>query len=149
MVAVLTAMGIPISLAAPRVPPAWQRPLLVGLFSWSRAAYFGLALAPVGGAWLWMVLAGIGGGTFPVSLTLIGLRARTAITAASLSAFSQGIGYVIAGLGPLLVGALYGLTGSWALPLAVLFAALGANVLTAWPATADRYVDDELAAPRG
>jgi hypothetical protein len=34
------------------------------------------------------------------------------------------------------------------LPLAVLFAALGANVLTAWPATADRYVDDELAASR-
>jgi CP family cyanate transporter-like MFS transporter len=146
MVAVLTAMGIPISLAAPRVPPARQRPLLVGLFCCTLTAYLGLALAPVGGAWLWMVLAGIGGGTFPVSLTLIGLRARTAATAAALSAFSQGIGYVIAGLGPLLFGALYGLTNAWGLPLAVLFAALGANVLTAWPATADRIIDDELAA---
>ena len=148
MVAVLTALGIPVSLAAPRVPPAHQRPLLIGLFSCSLAAYLGLALAPIAGAWVWMVLAGIGGGTFPVSLTLIGLRARTAATAASLSAFSQGIGYVIAGLGPLLVGALYGLTGSWALPLVVLFAALGATVLAAWPATAHRYVDDELAASR-
>jgi CP family cyanate transporter-like MFS transporter len=148
MVAVLTALGIPISLAAPRVPPARQRVLLVGLFSCTLVADLGLALAPVGGAWLWMVLSGIGGGTFPVSLTLMGLRARTVATAASLSAFSQGIGYVIAGLGPLLFGSLYGLTSSWVLPLAVLFAALGANVLTAWPATADRYVDDELAASR-
>jgi CP family cyanate transporter-like MFS transporter len=148
MVAVLTALGIPVSLAAPRVSPARQRALIVGLISCSLVAFIGLCVAPVGGAWVWMVLSGIGGGTFPVALTLIGLRSRTAGTAASLSAFSQGVGYVIAGLGPLLFGALYGLTGGWALSLTVLFVALGANVLTAWPATADRYVDDELAASR-
>jgi CP family cyanate transporter-like MFS transporter len=146
MVALLTAVGIPISLAAPRVPPGRQRLLVVCLFCFSLAAYIGLALAPVGGAWLWMVLAGIGGGTFPVSLTLIGLRARTAATAASLSAFAQGIGYVIAGIGPLLFGALFGLTGSWGVPLAVLFVALGLNVFAAWPATADRRIEDELGA---
>lgn len=148
MVAALTALGIPVSLAAPRVPPSRQRALILGLIGCSLAAFVGLSVAPVGGAWVWMVLSGIGGGTFPVALTLIGLRARTAATAASLSAFSQGVGYVIAGLGPLLFGALYGVTGGWALPLTVLFVALAANLLTAWPATADRYVDDELAASR-
>jgi hypothetical protein len=34
------------------------------------------------------------------------------------------------------------------LPLAVLFVALVISVLAGWPSTADRYVDDELAASR-
>ena len=61
----------------------------------------------------------------------------------------QAIGYIVAGAGPLLFGALYGATGSWALPLAVLFAALAVTALTAWPSTADRYVDDELTGRSG
>ncbi|HET6876368.1 MAG TPA: MFS transporter [Jatrophihabitans sp.] len=146
MVALLTALGIPVSLAAPRVRPERQRALIVALCGCSAAAYVGLALAPVGGAWAWMALAGIGQGVFPVALVVIGLRSRTAASAAALSAFAQGIGYSIAGLGPLLFGALFAVTGSWGPPLAVLFAALAANLLTAWPATAHRFVDDEMAA---
>jgi CP family cyanate transporter-like MFS transporter len=92
-----------------------------------------------------MVLAGIGGGTFPIALLLIGLRARTAATTAALSAFVQVIGYLVAGCGPLLFGALFGLTGSWALPIGVLFVALAATMASAWPSTTDRYLDDELA----
>lgn len=146
MVALLSGLSIPVSLLAPRLVPDHPRTLILALCGCSLIAYVGLAVAPAGGAWLWMVLAGIGSGVFPVALTLIGLRGRTAVTAASLSAFAQGVGYAIAGLGPLLFGALYGATGSWALPLAVLFVALGLNVLTAWPATAPRHVDDELRA---
>jgi CP family cyanate transporter-like MFS transporter len=104
-----------------------------------------MAAAPVGGAWVWMALVGIGSGMFPIALTLIGLRSRTAATTAALSAFAQAIGYVVAGCGPVLFGALFGATGSWALPLAVLFAALALTLVAAWPSTADRYVDDELA----
>ena len=107
-------------------------------------SYLGLALAPVAGAWAWMVLAGVGAGMFPVSLTLIGLRSRTPATTAALSAFVQAIGYIVAGCGPLLFGALFGATGSWALPLAVLFVALAIAMITAWPSTARGYVDDEL-----
>lgn len=146
MLAALTAVGIPVSLIAPRVPPARQRLLLMFFGLCSLIAYVGLAVAPVGGAWVWMVLTGIGYGMFPVSLLLIALRSRTAAMTAALSAFVQVIGYVVAGCGPLLFGALFGATGSWALPLAVLFVALAFSVTAAWPATADRYVDDELAA---
>jgi CP family cyanate transporter-like MFS transporter len=146
MVALLSAVGIPVSLVAPRVPPRRHRPLIAAFGLCNLVAYSGLAVAPVGGAWAWMVLAGIGSGMFPVALTLIGLRSRTAATTAALSGFVQAIGYIIAGCGPLLFGALFGATGSWALPLTVLFVALAVTMVAAWPSTAVRYVDDELAA---
>jgi CP family cyanate transporter-like MFS transporter len=146
MVALLTAVGIPVSLVAPRVRPSAQRYLVLFFGLCSLIAYIGLAVAPVGGAWLWMVLVGTGYGVFPVSLLLIALRTRTAETTAALSAFVQVIGYLVAGCGPLLFGARCGATGGWAWPLAVLFAALGLSVLAGWPSTADRCVDDELAA---
>jgi CP family cyanate transporter-like MFS transporter len=148
MVALLTAVGIPVSLIAPRVPPARQRYLVMFFGLCSLVAYVGLAAAPVAGAWLWMVLVGIGYGMFPVSLLLIALRTRSGAMTAALSAFVQVIGYVVAGCGPLMFGALFGATGSWALPLGVLFVALAFSVAAGWPATADRYVDDELAASR-
>ena len=133
---------------APRVPPSRQRHLIMFFGLCSLVAYLGLALAPVGGAWVWMVLVGIGYGMFPVSLLLIALRSRTSAMTAALSAFVQVIGYVVAGCGPLLFGALFGATGSWTLPFVVLFVALAFSVVAGWPSTADRYVDDELAASR-
>jgi MFS transporter, CP family, cyanate transporter len=145
MVAVLSAMGIPVSVVAPRVGAQRLR-AVVGVFGLCYAvAYPGLAVAPVGGAWVWMVLVGLGSGMFPVALTLIGLRSRTPATTAALSAFVQAIGYIVAGTGPLLFGVLYGATGSWGLPLAVLFGGLAVTLVAGWPSTAHRYVDDELA----
>jgi CP family cyanate transporter-like MFS transporter len=146
MLALLSAVGIPVAVVAPRVRASRQRPLLMFFGACSLAGYLGLAIAPIAGAWLWMVLVGVGNGMFPVALLLIALRSRTATTTAALSAFVQVIGYLVAGCGPLLFGALFGATGGWALPLTVLFVALGVSVLAAWPSTAHRYVDDELAA---
>ncbi|HJQ41612.1 MAG TPA: MFS transporter [Jatrophihabitantaceae bacterium] len=145
MVAMLAAVGIPVSLIAPRVPQHRHRLAIAAFGLCSVIAYVGLAVAPVGGAWAWMILAGLGGGMFPLALALIGLRSRTPATTAALSAFVQVIGYVVAGCGPVLFGALFGATGSWALPLAVLFVALAVNIVAGWPATAHRYVDDQLA----
>jgi CP family cyanate transporter-like MFS transporter len=145
MLAVLSATAIPISLVAPRVAPGRLRWVIGALGVCYVVAYIGMAAAPVGGAWVWMALVGVGSGMFPIALTLIGLRSRTAATTAALSAFVQAIGYVVAGCGPVLFGALFGATGSWALPMAVLFGALAITLVAAWPATANRYVDDELA----
>jgi MFS transporter, CP family, cyanate transporter len=145
MVALLSAIGIPVSLVAPRVRQERHRVVLAAFGTCNLAAYIGLVVAPIGGAWLWMVLAGIGSGMFPIALTLIGLRTRTAATTATLSAFMQSIGYIVAGTGPVLFGALFGATGSWTLPMTVLFVALAITMVAAWPSTADRFVDDELA----
>lgn len=153
LVAVLTAVLIPVSLVAPGLTVRHPRPVIVVLAGCALVAYAGMLVAPVGGAWVWMVLAGLGGGMFPVALTLIGLRARDTRTTADLSAFVQTRGYVLAGTGPLLFGLLHGTTGGWTLPMVTLFVALAVCVVAGWLAAAPRHVDDDLAAaapaPRG
>jgi CP family cyanate transporter-like MFS transporter len=144
MVAVLAAMSIPVSMIAPAVPQHLLRPTLAVLLLCDLVAFVGLAVAPRGGAWAWMVLAGIGSGIFPFILSLIGQRARTPETTAALSAFVQSLGYVIAGSGPILFGALHSATGSWAGSLAALFAALAITAVAGWYACRERFVDDEL-----
>lgn len=146
LVAAYAAVQIPVSMIVPTLTSRAARPLVVVLSASALAAYLGLTLAPVAGGWLWMVLAGIGVGLFPVALTLIGLRSRHPQTTAALSAFVQSIGYVIAGSGPLLFGLIEDATGGWSLPLALLFIALGVAVLAGWLAGGPGYVDDQLAA---
>jgi CP family cyanate transporter-like MFS transporter len=122
--------------------------VIVTLASCFAAAYLGLGVAPEAGAWLWMILYGIGMGMFPVALVMIAQRTRTSATTAALSAFVQVIGYLVAGTGPLLFGVLYGVTGSWVLPLAMLWLSLGLSVVFGWLSCAPRFVDDELRGPR-
>ena len=147
MVALLSALGIPTSIIAPNVPVRYHRLLMHVLALCFVVAYIGLGVAPVGGAWVWMVLSGIGNGMFPLALTMIGLRSRSPQTTGALSAFVQAIGYIVAGTGPLLFGVLYGATGSWVLPLALLWISLGLAWLFGWLACTPRYVDDELREP--
>ena len=73
----------------------------------------GLALAPLTMTWPWMLALGMSMGSFAMVLTLIGLRARTAESTASLSTVVQGWGYLLAAVGPLLVGVLRGITGGY------------------------------------
>lgn len=83
----------------------------------------GLLAAPAG-AYVWMVLLGIGGGaTFTLSLSFISLRAASRHEAASLSIMSHALGYTLAASGPIGFGVLHDVTGSWTAPL-VLFVAL-------------------------
>ncbi len=144
MIAVLSAMTIPMSMLVPSVPQSRHRATLVVLSSSYVIAYGGLALAPVGGAWVWMALVGIGSAQFPLALTMIGLRSREAHTTAALSAFVQSIGYIVAGTGPLLFGVLNDVTGHWALPLALLAIALVITTFAGWRSAQPRFVDDEL-----
>ena len=146
MVALLSALGIPTSMIAPVVPQRHHRALLTVLVACFAGAYVGLGLAPVGGAWIWMVLAGIGNGMFPLALTMIGLRSRSPESTGALSAFVQAIGYIVAGTGPLLFGVLYGATHSWVLPMTLLWISLGLAWITGLIACRPTFVDDEMAA---
>jgi CP family cyanate transporter-like MFS transporter len=148
MVALLSAVSIPISALVPTIAPKRHRAMVAALTGCYLVAYVGLAVAPVGGAAAWMVLAGTGGGMFPLVLTMIGLHARTAETTGALSAFVQAIGYIVAGSGPLLFGVLYGTTGHWGAPLALLFVAAAIAFVTGWLASRPSFVDDELAPSR-
>jgi CP family cyanate transporter-like MFS transporter len=143
MVALMSAMAIPTSMAAPMVPARHHRPLVVLLGVCYGGAYAGMNLAP-GASWLWMVFAGVGNGMFPMSLTLMGYRTAAPATTASLSAFAQGVGYTIAATGPVLFGALHGATGTWAAPFAVLWTALAISTIAGWLACTPRTVDEDL-----
>ena len=152
LVAVIAGLSIPVSAVVPsvaaRLPSQW--PLVLMHSACFLVAYTGMLLAPAGGAWLWAVLVGIGSGAFPLSLTMIGLRARSADGTSSLSAFSQSVGYVLAGSGPLLVGVLHDGEGEWAGTFVLLFVALAVLLVSGWFASQPRVVEDEVpASPAG
>ncbi|HEY8373793.1 MAG TPA: MFS transporter [Pseudonocardiaceae bacterium] len=98
-----------------------QRWLTVLTTSLVVTGYVGVVLAPLGQIWFWAVVLGFGQGAgFGLALSLIGLRAGDAAIAARLSSMAQGIGYVVAATGPLVVGVLSEISGGWTVPLVVL-----------------------------
>jgi CP family cyanate transporter-like MFS transporter len=74
---------------------------------------------------LWAVLLGLGQNSiFPLALMLIVLRGGSLATTEGLSTLSQSVGYVLAAIFPLAVGALHGAAGSWTPALILLMALL-------------------------
>ncbi len=118
----LGIVGFVPALVAPTVAARVRNPyvLVVVFVAAFLVGLAGLRLAPLGATTAWSLLLGFGTGTFPLVLALINLRTRTSAGASSLSGFTQGVGYTLAGLGPLAVGVLYGATGGWAAPSLVL-----------------------------
>ncbi|MER5332346.1 MFS transporter [Micromonospora sp. NPDC002717] len=145
LLAGVTALGVPIALLMPTLAGRLRtlRPLVLSLTAASTLAYLGLALAPHGAALLWVALLAIGQGAFPLILTVIGLRARTAEGTVALSAFAQSTGYVIAALGPLLVGILYEATGGWTAPIGFLLVALAVQTAAGLVIARPRHIEDE------
>ena len=145
MVALYSGVSIPVSMIVPSVHQRWHRLVFVSLIICWGAAYAGFGLAPRGGAWVWMVLAGIGSGSFPLALALLGLRSRSPEVTTSLSAMAQAFGYLIAGVGPVLFGVLHGATHGWFASLTLLWIALALTLVFGWISCAPTIVDDELA----
>src|SRR5699024_4253294 len=98
--AVYSAIGLIAALVVPWIAGRVEDPYFVVILS--VLAYFigfaGLLWAPGVAPWVWIVLLGLGPSTFPLCLTLINLRTRTAAGSAALSGFSQGVGYTAASL---------------------------------------------------
>jgi CP family cyanate transporter-like MFS transporter len=143
----VTALGVPIAFFMPAIATRLRtlRPLVLLLTAASAVSYLGLALAPRGSALpvIWIALLAVGQGGFPLILAAIGLRARTPEGTVALSAFTQSIGYVMAALGPLLMGLLYAATGGWAVPMVMLAVALAAQTVAGLFIAKPRYVEDE------
>jgi CP family cyanate transporter-like MFS transporter len=82
----------------------------------------GLLVAP-DAALLWVILIGLGqGGTLGLSLILPSLRAATPAAVASLTAMMLCFGYLIASIGPWLLGTVHDLTGGWTAAVALFLA---------------------------
>lgn len=148
---IVAAVGIPIAAVVPALTKRFPRPwaLVVGMNVIYLIGYLGLMLSPVSPAWLWSVLLGIGGGAFPLALTLIALRARTPDGVVALSAFTQSAGYLMATTGPLLFGLGHDATGGWTWPLIGLCVIAVVHLLCGLAAARPRYLEDTLVAPAG
>ncbi|MHA7269648.1 MFS transporter [Arthrobacter sp. HLT1-20] len=146
MLALFAALGLPLSLAIPLIAAKMHNPfpavlIMLGCFV---AGYLGLLLSPASGTWIWVSLAGLGPGTFPLSLLLINHRTRTQIGAGALSGFSQGMGYTFACTGPLFFGLLHQWTGSWTVPFIFLFATLILLGFGAWIICRPKMLEDDF-----
>ena len=119
------------------VPPLAGRlanpfPVVVVCAALMAVGYLGMLTAPAGGAFAWATAFGLGVSTFPLCLTLIGLRSPDAASASALSGLVQGIGYGIGCIGPLALGALDETTGSWRPAYLVLAATLLVTLAAGW-----------------
>jgi CP family cyanate transporter-like MFS transporter len=146
LLGVITGISIPLSFAIPALAARMenQSPLMWGVMACYPVGYLGLILAPRQGAWLWALVVGVGICTFPLILTLIGLRARTAAGTAALSGFTQSTGYLISAVGPFGVGLLHDVTGGWTVPLIALIAVSVPQLMLGLAVSHPSYLEDEL-----
>jgi MFS transporter, CP family, cyanate transporter len=133
LLGLLSIVALPVSLLVPPLAGRGrgQSGWILALSACGAAGLLGLLLVPTAGPWQvlpWVLLLGLGMSVFSLALTVIALRASSAARTAGLSGMAQGIGYVIAGTGPFLVGLLHESTGGWSVPFAVL---LGVVVMQA------------------
>jgi CP family cyanate transporter-like MFS transporter len=93
------------------------------------------------------VVLGAATSTFPMVLTLIGLRAATPEGTAALSSFTQATGYLLAAIGPFGVGVLHDASGGWTVPLLALTALVAPMLALGAYLSRPAAVEDQLTRP--
>ena len=105
-----------------------QRWVNLTLITLAVTGLLGFLFAPLTTIWFWAVVQGLGqGGLIAIAMTIIVLRSGDAHVAAHLSGMAQCVGYMLAAVGPLLVGLIHSVTGGYG-ATAILFVVLGLGV---------------------
>jgi MFS transporter, CP family, cyanate transporter len=121
----LTGVGnLAVSLVVPVIAHRMrtQHALVVPTVAAIAAGLAGLVYAPLGSAVAWALILGAGqNAALGLAIFFTAARSPDSATAASMSAFSQAAGYLLASAGPLGVGLLHAATGTWTASVAVLF----------------------------
>ncbi|WP_433683137.1 CynX/NimT family MFS transporter [Nocardia sp. CA-119907] len=144
MVGLFALVGLVSAFTAPTIVARFRNPFpfVVGCAVFFFTAFAGLLIAPMTATLLWVVLLGLGPSTFPMALTLINMRTRTPQGSAALSGFTQGVGYAVACIGPVLFGMLHSATDGWGAPFAMLVVAVLVLLAGAWQACKPRMLED-------
>jgi len=101
----------------------------------SAVGLAGAWFAPLAGAAAWVLLLGLGqGAALGLAIYFTMARAPDPVSSASLSAFAQGAGYLVAAAGPLVVEFLHTATGGWTIPVVTLLVVLAAELVIGWQA---------------
>jgi MFS transporter, CP family, cyanate transporter len=126
-----------------------QRAVLFVLVALASAGFGGLLVAP-GAAVVWMLVLGVGqGGSLGLALILPVLRGAGAAAVAALTALSLSAGYLVAAVGPTLVGLAHDVSGSWALPLLLMVGITLAELVPGWSAARPWMIGEaDLEGPR-
>ncbi|HEX4724112.1 MAG TPA: MFS transporter [Pseudonocardiaceae bacterium] len=142
MLAVMGVLGVPLSLllaplaARQRSQSGW----LVGLTLLGAIGIVGLLVAPGAAPWLWSVTVGVGMGVFAIAVALIPLRTKNSADTQALSTMVQGVGYLLAAVGPFAFGLLHGSTGGWTASLTLMLAGVAVQAVFGWLAGRPRYI---------
>jgi MFS transporter, CP family, cyanate transporter len=119
-----------------------QRPLILAVTLAYAIGLGGLLLSPAEGTLIWVAAFGLAQGSgFALALTLIVLRSPTPLVAARLGGVAQCLGYLLAALGPLALGALHDATGGWTSPVVLLLAVLVPMTWFGWGAARSAVLD--------
>jgi CP family cyanate transporter-like MFS transporter len=118
-----------------------HRLLVIVSCALTAAGLAGILVAPMSASYLWVVLLGLGqNATFPLALMMIVMRGGSVASTQGLSTLSQSVGYALAALAPLAVGAVHGLTRSWTPALILLVALVVPQFIVGLGAGRDRQV---------
>ncbi len=130
LLGLISLIAVPISLVVAPMAARHksQSPWIVGLGVPGFVGMVGMMVAPAASPLLWCLLIGLGMSVFSLALTVIALRARTGEDTARLSGMAQGIGYLMAAVGPFLFGLLHDLTHGWTVPWVMMLAVFAAQM---------------------
>jgi CP family cyanate transporter-like MFS transporter len=118
-----------------------QRLFVLVFMALIAVGWLGVILAPRTVPYLWVVVLGIGqNALFPLAMTLIVLRGGPVASTAALSTMVQTVGYLIAAAGPLAIGAVHDISGSWTPALIVLLGLLVPQTVIGLEAARNRTV---------
>ncbi len=143
MLSIMTLSGLAGSFVTPilanrTTSQSWLSPVTALLCAVPLVA---LTLDPLRLTALWVAMLGFGlGMIIAFMLMLMILRAPDAHRASDLGGMAQGVGYLFASMGPILVGAIHDVTGGWEVPFVVITLLLVPYSINAWLAGRPRMV---------
>jgi len=139
-----TSLVVPV--IAHRTPG--QRALVVPSLIGTAAGLAGVLWAPVNQAPFWVLVLGVSqGACLALAIFFMVARASSPGTAASLSGFAQSVGYLVASAGPLEVGLLHTVTGSWNIPVVLLLVLTAAELVVGLAAGRPLVLPDHAQEP--
>ncbi|MGF7046450.1 cyanate permease [Paenibacillus sp. DS2015] len=135
------------------LPASFLVPIMAGRLRSQVWIAFTLGMCSIvgyGGLWmgssypimiLSIILIGIAlGGNFPLVLSYIGIRTQNGNQAVELSGMAQSTGYMLAAVGPILIGYLYDITQVWTIPLITLIIISGLVMIFGMLSGRDEHV---------
>ena len=140
LTAALSIGGLVTAFAVPMVAHrrSDHRVLVAPSVALCLVATAGAFAGPIGAVPTFIVILGFGqGAALALALYFFIARSPSPLAAASLSAMSQGFGYLLASTGPLIVGFVHSAVGNWTVPMVILLGFLlaegAAGILAARP----------------